>query len=204
MQPYGTPGTPDNPYPNVLTIDIPRQWERTGCPKNKCPKNGPVGPNLWARTGCRYDIATNRAQCETGSCADQYDCSSTGFSQFGFTSSRLPSTTMWAPQSARAGCRRGRGAPSPPAWRALRHLYKRSKRWRARWREIRAASRVWPRQVTRQPNPPRCSCPAWRHSPLLQFFRCANEPPAIAECSTPPGRFYGLRGSADTACSCRR
>ena len=47
-------------------------------------KNGPVGPNLWARTGCRYDIATNRAQCETGSCADQYDCS-TGFSQFGFT-----------------------------------------------------------------------------------------------------------------------
>jgi len=85
MQPYGTPGTPDNPYPNVLTIDIPQQWERTGCPKNKCPKGGPVGPNLWARTGCRYDIATNRAQCETGTCADQYDCSSTAFSQAGFT-----------------------------------------------------------------------------------------------------------------------
>ena len=45
-----------------------------------------LGAEIWARTGCRYDIATNRAQCETGSCADQYDCSSAAQSQVGYTS----------------------------------------------------------------------------------------------------------------------
>ena len=85
MQPYGTKGTPDNPNPNVLTIDIPEQWENTYCPPGqKCPSL--EGPRFWARTGCRYDIATNRAQCETGSCGDQYDCSSAGLVDSGFTS----------------------------------------------------------------------------------------------------------------------
>ena len=85
MQPYGTKGTPDNPNPNVLTIDIPEQWENTYCPPGqKCPSL--EGPRFWARTGCRYDVATNRAQCETGSCGDQYDCSSAGLVDSGFTS----------------------------------------------------------------------------------------------------------------------
>jgi len=85
MQPYGTKGTPDNPNPNVLTIDIPQQWENTYCPPGQmCPSI--EGPRFWARTGCRYDIASNRAQCETGSCGDQYDCSSAGLVDSGFTS----------------------------------------------------------------------------------------------------------------------
>ena len=53
---------------NVLTIDIPPEWEATiGA--------GATGPRLWARTGCRYDIASDRAQCETGGCGGKYDCS---------------------------------------------------------------------------------------------------------------------------------
>jgi len=85
MQPYGTKGTPDNPNPNVLTIDIPQQWENTYCPPHqKCPSI--EGPRFWARTGCRYDPVANRAQCETGSCGDQYDCSSAGLVDSGFTS----------------------------------------------------------------------------------------------------------------------
>ncbi len=73
MQPYGAANNG-----NILTIDIPPKWESTG----------PIhshGPNIWARTGCRYDIAANRAQCETGSCADQYDCSSAALSLGGRT-----------------------------------------------------------------------------------------------------------------------
>lgn len=85
MQPYGTKGTPDNPNPNVLTIDIPQEWENTYCPPHKkCPSI--VGPRFWARTGCRYDLTSQRAQCETGSCADHYDCSSTAIVDSGFTS----------------------------------------------------------------------------------------------------------------------
>ena len=85
MQPYGTKGTQNNPYPNVLTIDVPTEWERTQCPdgKHSCPAI--VGPRFWGRTGCRYDVATQRAQCETGSCADHYDCSSTTIEDGGFT-----------------------------------------------------------------------------------------------------------------------
>jgi hypothetical protein len=61
MQPLGT-------GKNVLTIDIPPEWEATiGA--------GATGPRLWARTGCRYDIASGRAQCETGGCGGKYDCS---------------------------------------------------------------------------------------------------------------------------------
>lgn len=66
MQPYN-PNNPTN-YSNVLTIDIPPQWygQHVG---------GNTG-NFWVRTGCRYDPVANRAQCETGSCSGQYDCSS--------------------------------------------------------------------------------------------------------------------------------
>ena len=61
MEPVGT-------GKNVLTIDIPPAWEATiGA--------GSTGPRLWARTGCRYDIASGRAQCETGGCGGKYDCS---------------------------------------------------------------------------------------------------------------------------------
>jgi hypothetical protein len=59
-------GSPNNA--NVLTIDIPADWENTS------PK-GSVGPNFWARTGCRYDTVNGIAQCETGGCSGFYDCS---------------------------------------------------------------------------------------------------------------------------------
>jgi hypothetical protein len=63
MEPYA-PGSTKH----VLTIDIPPEWEATiGA--------GATGPRLWARTGCRYDIASGRAQCETGGCGGKYDCS---------------------------------------------------------------------------------------------------------------------------------
>jgi len=70
MQPFN----PNNPtdYSNVLTIDIPPQWygQHVG---------GNTG-NFWARTGCRYDEVANRAECETGGCGGQYDCSSANIS----------------------------------------------------------------------------------------------------------------------------
>jgi len=66
MQPFD-PNNPTN-YANVLTVDIPPQWYGQHVGGNT--------PNFWARTGCRYDEASNRAQCETGSCSGQYDCSS--------------------------------------------------------------------------------------------------------------------------------
>ena len=61
---------------NVLTIDIPTQWEDTKCPPSAhgmC--QGIVGPRFWARTGCRYDLSFDKAQCETGGCSGAYDCS---------------------------------------------------------------------------------------------------------------------------------
>ena len=64
MQPVGSANNA-----NVLTIDIPPQSANTG------PKKS-IGPNFWARSGCRYDVASGRAQCETGGCGGQYDCSS--------------------------------------------------------------------------------------------------------------------------------
>ncbi len=63
MQPYSSAT-----HANVLTIDIPLEWEAT-------IGKGATGPRLWARTGCRFDIASDRAQCETGGCAGRYDCS---------------------------------------------------------------------------------------------------------------------------------
>lgn len=67
MQPFN-PNDPTN-YSNVLTIDIPQEWYGQF-------KTGGVAPNFWARTGCRYDEVANRAECETGGCGSQYDCSS--------------------------------------------------------------------------------------------------------------------------------
>src|SRR5262245_20579529 len=63
MEPVGSPD-----HKNVLTIDIPEAWENTKV-------EGSVGPILWARTGCRYDIASDRAQCETGGSSGKYDVS---------------------------------------------------------------------------------------------------------------------------------
>jgi hypothetical protein len=52
----------------VLTVDIPQQWEGTTA-------KGSLTPVFWPRTGCRYDIAHDIAQCETGGCGGPYDCS---------------------------------------------------------------------------------------------------------------------------------
>ncbi|MBX3027136.1 hypothetical protein KF840_19725 [bacterium] len=68
MQPKGAPN-----FGNVLTIDIPPGWEGTQCPQTN-PACGADGPRFFARTGCKYDIEHNLAQCETGSCGDAYDC----------------------------------------------------------------------------------------------------------------------------------
>jgi len=52
MEPVGT-------GKNVFTIDIPPELEATiGA--------GSTGPRLWARTSCRYDVVSGRAQSETG------------------------------------------------------------------------------------------------------------------------------------------
>ena len=59
------------PSSGVLTIDIPEAWEGT------IPE-GSVGPVFWARTGCRYSVEHNLAQCETGDCGGVYDCSQKG------------------------------------------------------------------------------------------------------------------------------
>ena len=56
------------PPQGILTIDIPEAWEGT------IPL-GSLGPVLWARTGCRYSVEHNLAQCETGDCGGVYDCS---------------------------------------------------------------------------------------------------------------------------------
>jgi hypothetical protein len=62
---------------NVLTIDIPPEWENT-------VGGGALGPIFWARTGCKFDPVdgldsqgkpTGIAQCETGGCGGNYDCS---------------------------------------------------------------------------------------------------------------------------------
>ena len=73
MQPYD----PSNPASgaNVLTIDIPTQWENTVCPSGTKNCEGIVGPRFWARSGCRYNLPFDKAQCETGGCSGRYDCS---------------------------------------------------------------------------------------------------------------------------------
>jgi hypothetical protein len=66
MQPFNKNNPTD--YSNVLTIDVPPQWYGQHIGGNTA--------NFWVRTGCRYDPVSNRAQCETGACGGQYDCSS--------------------------------------------------------------------------------------------------------------------------------
>lgn len=63
MKPFGSPNNG-----NVLTIDIPPAWAAN-------VKEGSIAPNIWARTGCRYDIASDKAQCETGGAGGVYDIS---------------------------------------------------------------------------------------------------------------------------------
>jgi hypothetical protein len=60
----------------VLTVDIPQQWENTTA-------EGSETPVFWPRTGCRYDIAEDIAQCETGACEGTYDCSKAGLTTTG-------------------------------------------------------------------------------------------------------------------------
>ncbi len=80
MQPYDPtqPYKQTGPNGNILTIDIPRAWEDTS-------PAGSLGPRFWARTGCRYDIASDRAQCETGGCGGKYDCSKANLDDIGAT-----------------------------------------------------------------------------------------------------------------------
>eukprot|EP01124_Arcella_intermedia_P005743 TRINITY_DN13389_c0_g2_i4.p1 TRINITY_DN13389_c0_g2~~TRINITY_DN13389_c0_g2_i4.p1 ORF type:complete len:229 (-),score=14.56 TRINITY_DN13389_c0_g2_i4:464-1150(-) len=54
-----------------ITIKIPKNWLHT----QNHHKRSLVGPRFWARTGCRYDLSEGRAQCETGDCSNNYDCS---------------------------------------------------------------------------------------------------------------------------------
>ena len=52
-----------------LSIEIPNEWENTA-------GNSTVnGPRFWARTGCAYDINSDRASCEAGDCGGKYNCS---------------------------------------------------------------------------------------------------------------------------------
>ena len=74
MKPYKA-GQKLSDQQNVLTIDIPLGWENTACPQGAKTCDGIIGPRLWARTACRYDIAFDIAQCETGGCSGRYDCS---------------------------------------------------------------------------------------------------------------------------------
>ena len=73
MGPKGAPNWPDGTPGNTLTIDIPTGWEGTQCSQTNT-SCGANGPRFYPRTGCKYDIAHNLAQCETGSCGDAYDC----------------------------------------------------------------------------------------------------------------------------------
>lgn len=56
----------------TLTIHIPNAWKHT---QGNAHVNG---PRFWVRTGCAYDVATDKAQCETGDCGGHYDCSRAG------------------------------------------------------------------------------------------------------------------------------
>lgn len=52
-----------------LNINIPSSW------LNTAGNSSLIGPRFWVRTGCRYNVATNKAQCETGDCSGPYNCS---------------------------------------------------------------------------------------------------------------------------------
>jgi hypothetical protein len=86
MKPYGSPNNA-----NVLTIDIPPQWDNTKA-------EGSVAPNIWARTGCRFDISQDIAQCETGGCGGKYDCSKAKLGPPGGTT--IAEWNFYEPESA--------------------------------------------------------------------------------------------------------
>lgn len=67
-------GTWELPPGGSLTIDIPKSWEGTATG---------IGPRFWARTGCRYSAADNKAQCEIGDCGGLYNCFSSNGSLAG-------------------------------------------------------------------------------------------------------------------------
>ena len=62
-------GTWELPNGGILNIDIPSSW------LNTAGNSSLIGPRFWARTGCRYNIHDDKAQCETGSCGGAYNCS---------------------------------------------------------------------------------------------------------------------------------
>lgn len=60
------------PPGGTLNIDIPPSW------LNTAGQSHLNGPRFWARTGCRYNISDDKAQCETGDCSGPYNCSKAG------------------------------------------------------------------------------------------------------------------------------
>jgi hypothetical protein len=89
MQPVGSPN-----HTNVLTIDIPPAWAATIA-------KGSIAPNLWARTGCRYDIADDKAQCETGGAGGVYDISKAHLGPPGATT--ITEWTFYQPSKSTTG-----------------------------------------------------------------------------------------------------
>jgi len=79
---------------NVLTFDIPLEWENTQCQPHETDC---LGPRFWPRTGCRYDEAFDWAQCETGDCSNRYDCSAARL--FGLGPATLSEWTFAQPVS---------------------------------------------------------------------------------------------------------
>jgi hypothetical protein len=71
IEPKGGRAQWAQPPGGSLTLDIPVAWYNTQAA-------GTVGPRIWARTGCRYNVTEDRAQCETGGCADRFDCGTAG------------------------------------------------------------------------------------------------------------------------------
>jgi hypothetical protein len=71
IEPEGGASNWAQPPGGSLTLDIPNAWFNTQA-------EGTVGPRIWARTGCRYNVTLDRAQCETGDCAGHFDCGTAG------------------------------------------------------------------------------------------------------------------------------
>jgi hypothetical protein len=81
-------------HANVLTIDIPPAWANT-------TPEGSIAPNIWVRTGCRYDIAANIAQCETGGAGGFYDISKAQLGPPGATT--ITEWTFYQPSKSTTG-----------------------------------------------------------------------------------------------------
>lgn len=59
-------------FNHVLTIDIPKEWNSTGSDN---PQRHAGGAIFRFRTGCRFDVSADIAQCETGGSGGAYDVS---------------------------------------------------------------------------------------------------------------------------------